>query len=141
MDHFIDSKIPNLGIFVDKNSQNDQTPFPKVGRKTPGLCSIFIDIFFKIAINKTGLLCISFFLTYMKHAFWIILPSHSFGHSHEFVNFSMTSFTTYPRKCMCPNLLTNELTSRIIQNKRKLVLLWQNITILCAFELLVLDMS
>jgi len=35
MDHFIDTKIPNLGIFVDKNSQNDQTPFPKVGRKTP----------------------------------------------------------------------------------------------------------
>jgi len=40
MDHFIDSKIPKLGIFVDKNSQNDQTPFPKVGRKTPGsICS------------------------------------------------------------------------------------------------------
>jgi len=37
MDHFIDTKIPKLGIFVDKNSQNDQTPFPKVGRKTPGL--------------------------------------------------------------------------------------------------------
>jgi len=35
MDHFIDTKIPKLGIFVDKNSQNDQTPFPKVGRKTP----------------------------------------------------------------------------------------------------------
>ena len=37
MDHFIDTKIPKLGIFVDKNSQNDQTPFPKVGRKTPGV--------------------------------------------------------------------------------------------------------
>jgi len=36
MDHFIDTKIPKLGIFDDKNSQNDQTPFPKVGRKTPG---------------------------------------------------------------------------------------------------------
>ena len=35
MDHFIDTKIPKLGIFVYKNSQNDQTPFPKVGRKTP----------------------------------------------------------------------------------------------------------
>ena len=35
MDHFIDTKIPKLAIFVDKNSQNDQTPFPKVGRKTP----------------------------------------------------------------------------------------------------------
>ena len=35
MDHFIDTKIPKLGIFVDKNSQNDQIPFPKVGRKTP----------------------------------------------------------------------------------------------------------
>ena len=35
MDHFIDTKIPKLGIFVDKNSQNDQTPFPKAGRKTP----------------------------------------------------------------------------------------------------------
>jgi len=35
MDHFIDTKIPKFGIFVDKNSQNDQTPFPKVGRKTP----------------------------------------------------------------------------------------------------------
>jgi len=35
MDNFIDTKIPKLGIFVDKNSQNDQTPFPKVGRKTP----------------------------------------------------------------------------------------------------------
>ena len=37
MDHFIDTKIPKLGIFVDKNSPNDQTPFPKVGRKNPGL--------------------------------------------------------------------------------------------------------
>jgi len=37
MDHFIDIKIPKLGFFVDKNSQNDQTPFPKVGRKTPGM--------------------------------------------------------------------------------------------------------
>jgi len=37
MDHFTDTKIPKLGIFVDKNSQNDQTPFPKVGRKTPAL--------------------------------------------------------------------------------------------------------
>ena len=36
MDHFIDTKIPKFSIFVDKNSQNDQTPFPKVGRKTPG---------------------------------------------------------------------------------------------------------
>jgi len=35
MDHFIDTKIPKLGIFVDKKSQNDQTPFPKVGRKKP----------------------------------------------------------------------------------------------------------
>jgi len=25
-----------LGIFVDKKSQNDQTPFPEVGRKPPG---------------------------------------------------------------------------------------------------------
>jgi len=39
MDHFIDIKIPKLGIFVDKNSQNDQTPFPKVGRKTPVIIS------------------------------------------------------------------------------------------------------
>ena len=37
MDHFIDTKNPKLGIFVDKNSQNDQTPFPKVGRKTPDM--------------------------------------------------------------------------------------------------------
>ena len=37
MDQFIDTKIPKLGIFVDKKSQNDQTPFPKVGRKTPGI--------------------------------------------------------------------------------------------------------
>jgi len=36
MNHFINTKIPKLGIFVDKNSQNGQTPFPKVGRKTPG---------------------------------------------------------------------------------------------------------
>jgi len=35
MDHFIDTKIPKLGIFVDKNFQNYQTPFPKVGRKPP----------------------------------------------------------------------------------------------------------
>ena len=37
MDHFIDTKIPQMGIFVDKNSQNDQTPFPKIEnrQKTP----------------------------------------------------------------------------------------------------------
>jgi len=35
MDHFIDTKIPKLGIFDDKISQNDKTPFPKVGRQTP----------------------------------------------------------------------------------------------------------
>ena len=40
MDHFIDTKIPKFGIFVDKNSQNDQTPFPKVGRKTPDVIDI-----------------------------------------------------------------------------------------------------
>jgi len=46
MDHFIGTKIPKLGIFVDKNSQNDQTPFPKVGRKNPegqGCQDHFID--------------------------------------------------------------------------------------------------
>jgi len=42
MDHFIDTKIPKLGIFVDKNSPNDQTPFPKVGRKTPVLAKIIL---------------------------------------------------------------------------------------------------
>jgi len=42
MDHFIDSKIPKLGIFVDKNSQNDQTPFPKVGRKTPAYRELLV---------------------------------------------------------------------------------------------------
>jgi len=42
MDHFIDTKIPKLGIFVDKNSQNDQTPFPKVGRKTPETAKMFV---------------------------------------------------------------------------------------------------
>ena len=35
-----------------------------------------------------------------------IIPSHSFGHSHKFLSFSMTSFTTYPRKYMCPNYFT-----------------------------------
>jgi len=35
MDHFIDTKITQMGIFVDKISQNDQTPFPKIGRKPP----------------------------------------------------------------------------------------------------------
>ena len=37
MDHFIDTKIPKMSIFVDKNSQNDLTPFPKVVLKTPVL--------------------------------------------------------------------------------------------------------
>jgi len=30
-------KKTKMGIFVDKNSQNDQAPFPKVGRKNPGI--------------------------------------------------------------------------------------------------------
>jgi len=38
-------------------------------------------------------------------------------------------------------ILPDELTSRIIKNKIKLVILWQNMTILGASELLVLDMS
>jgi len=33
----METKIPKLVIFVDKNSQNDQTSFPKVGRKTPAV--------------------------------------------------------------------------------------------------------
>jgi len=41
MNHFIDTKIPKLGIFVDKNSQNDQTPFPKVGRKNPAINTLY----------------------------------------------------------------------------------------------------
>jgi len=45
MDHFIDTTIPKLGIFVDKNSQNDQTPFPKVGRKNPGKISKLASIY------------------------------------------------------------------------------------------------
>jgi len=40
MDRFIDTKSPKRGIFVDKISQNDQTPFPKVGRKTPDIAGV-----------------------------------------------------------------------------------------------------
>ena len=42
------------------------------------------------------------------------------------------------RKSTCVRIILT--TSRIIENKRKLVILWQNITILGASELLVLDM-
>jgi len=63
----MDSKIPKLDIFVDKNSKNDQTPFPKVGRKTPDLkghqgihteenaywfVSVFLRIVFESLIDK-----------------------------------------------------------------------------------------
>jgi len=44
MDNFIDTKIPKFGIFVDKNSQNDQTPFPEVGRKTPDQFLFFKNV-------------------------------------------------------------------------------------------------
>jgi len=48
MDHFIDTKIPKMGIFVDKNSQNDQTPFPKIGRKTPAIPISWASRFYPI---------------------------------------------------------------------------------------------
>jgi len=43
---------------------------------------------------------------YINNFNLVILPFHSFGHSHKFVGFSMTSFTTYQHKCMCPNYFT-----------------------------------
>jgi len=47
-----------------------------------------------------------------------IFLSHCFGLSRKFVNFSITSFTTYPGKCMRPNYFKlNELTSTVIKKK------------------------
>jgi len=51
MDHFIVTRIPKLGIFVDKNSQNDQTPFPKAGRKTPVIIIIIIYTIHSIMLH------------------------------------------------------------------------------------------
>jgi len=55
----METKIPKLVIFVDKNSQNDQTPFPKVGRKTPEVSSKKTQ---DLLVRKTSHFLFSFFI-------------------------------------------------------------------------------